>query len=80
MAEGPLHTVNPNQMNKKMMDTYGDASNLPLWNQWWAAGKTAFPSPPQVSAAQIPYAQDELQLQNFVPNLSDIKFLLGLES
>jgi hypothetical protein len=68
MAEGPLHTVNPNQTNKKMMDTYGDASNLPLWNQWWAAGKTAFPSPPQVSAAQIPYAQDELQLQDFVPN------------
>ncbi|KAF6515388.1 hypothetical protein HZS61_005294 [Fusarium oxysporum f. sp. conglutinans] len=68
MAEGPLPIVNLNQMNKEMMDTYGDVSNLPLWNQWWAAGKTTFPSPPQVPAAEIPYAQDELQLQDFVPN------------
>jgi hypothetical protein len=68
MAEGPLPIVNFNQMNKEMMDTYGDVSNLPLWNQWWAAGKTTFPSPPQVPAAEIPYAQDELQLQDFVPN------------
>ncbi|KAH7169801.1 uncharacterized protein B0J16DRAFT_351571 [Fusarium flagelliforme] len=68
MAEGLLPIVNPNRMNEEMMDTYSDVSNLPLWNQWWAAGKTAFSSPPQVPAAEIPYAQDELKLQDFVPN------------
>ncbi|KAI8417363.1 hypothetical protein FOFC_03676 [Fusarium oxysporum] len=68
MAAGSLAIVNPNQMSKEVMDTYGDLSNLPLWNQWRAACKTAFPSPPQVPPAAIPYAQDELQLQDFVPD------------
>lgn len=68
MAEGPVPVPNPSLMNKEIMDTYGGVSDLPSWDQWWAADKTAFPNPPQVPGAEIPYNQDEPQLQDFVPN------------
>ncbi|KAJ0129599.1 Uncharacterized protein HZ326_27309 [Fusarium oxysporum f. sp. albedinis] len=69
MAEVPVPVLNPNSMtNEVMMDTCGDVFNLTLGDQWWVAGKTAFPSPPQVSGVENSYARDKPQLQDFVPN------------